>query len=156
MSLGIQLLTFWPSLCINLKLQELQSLDILPLLHHEDTDNRGGSHGVPGHHDCWHRHDGFLHSRHGLIYFIDTKAKCRHLKNWPVKGLCSRCLLEFIDLRCRHSCRSYFRPSFVNCCFHPLLSGSTLGPSPLPCESILYFCIQCVREGCMGFWASDR
>ncbi len=23
---------------------------------------------------------------HGLINFIDTKAKCRHLKNWPSKG----------------------------------------------------------------------
>ncbi len=29
---------------------------------------------------------------HGLIKYIDTKAKCCHLKNWPVNGLCGRCL----------------------------------------------------------------
>ncbi len=47
----------------------------------------------------------------------------------PVKRLCSRCLSEFIDWRYSQSCW-YFRPSFVNCCPSPLLSGSTL---PLPC-----------------------
>ncbi len=31
-------------------------------------------------------------STHGLINYIDTKAKCSHLKIWPVKGLCGRCL----------------------------------------------------------------
>ncbi len=30
--------------------------------------------------------------QHGLINYIDTKAKCRNLKNWPVKGLRGRCL----------------------------------------------------------------
>ncbi len=34
---------------------------------------------------------------HGLINYIDTMAKFRHLKNWPVKGLCGRYLSEFID-----------------------------------------------------------
>ncbi len=29
---------------------------------------------------------------HGLINYIDTIAKCYYLKNWPVKGLCGRCL----------------------------------------------------------------
>ncbi len=29
---------------------------------------------------------------HGLINFIDTNAKCRHLKKLPVKGLCGSCL----------------------------------------------------------------
>ncbi len=28
----------------------------------------------------------------GIIKYKDTKAKCRHLKNWPVKWLCGRCL----------------------------------------------------------------
>ncbi len=27
---------------------------------------------------------------HWLIHYIDTKAKCCRLKNWPVKGLCGR------------------------------------------------------------------
>jgi hypothetical protein len=34
---------------------------------------------------------------HGLINYKDTNAKYRHLKNLPVKGLCGRCLSEFID-----------------------------------------------------------
>ncbi len=29
---------------------------------------------------------------HGLTNYIDTKEKYRHLKNWPVKGHCGRCL----------------------------------------------------------------
>jgi hypothetical protein len=28
----------------------------------------------------------------GKIRFIEGNAKCRHLKKWPVKGLCGRCL----------------------------------------------------------------
>ncbi len=36
-------------------------------------------------------------SYHGLINYIETKAKCRHPKNWHVKGLCGSCLSEFID-----------------------------------------------------------
>jgi hypothetical protein len=31
-------------------------------------------------------------SVHGLINYIDTKAKCRHLKNLSVKEFCGRCL----------------------------------------------------------------
>ena len=31
-------------------------------------------------------------SQHGLINYIDTKAKCCNLKKWLVKGLCGRCL----------------------------------------------------------------
>jgi hypothetical protein len=30
---------------------------------------------------------------------IEGNAKCRHLKKWPVKGLCGRCLSEFMDWR---------------------------------------------------------
>jgi hypothetical protein len=29
---------------------------------------------------------------HGLINYIDSNAKCRHLKNLPLKGLCDMCL----------------------------------------------------------------
>ncbi len=36
-------------------------------------------------------------------------------KIYPAKGLCRRCLSEFIDRRYSQSCW-YFRPSFVNCC----------------------------------------
>jgi ribosomal protein L33 len=34
---------------------------------------------------------------HGQINYIDTKAKCRHLKKLSLKGLCGKCVLEFID-----------------------------------------------------------
>jgi hypothetical protein len=33
-----------------------------------------------------------LRTDHGLINYIDTKAKCRLKKNLPVKGLSGRCL----------------------------------------------------------------
>jgi hypothetical protein len=33
-----------------------------------------------------------LGHEHGQINYMDTKAKCSHLKNWPVKGLCDKCL----------------------------------------------------------------
>jgi hypothetical protein len=89
---------------------------------------------------------------HGLINFIDTKAKCRHLN----KILCRRCLSEFIDWRYSQSCW-YFRPSFVNWCPSPLLSGSTLPPLPPLCVNkyTVYTYAVCKGWG-MGFWASDR
>jgi hypothetical protein len=37
--------------------------------------------------------------RDGLFNCLDTKAKIRQLKHRPVKGLCGRCLSEFIDWR---------------------------------------------------------
>ncbi len=45
----------------------------------------------------------------------------------------------------------YFRPSFVNCCPSPLLSGSNL-PPPLPCVNIgtLYTRLQCERGWVWG------
>jgi hypothetical protein len=81
------------------------------------------------HNICGELTTKFLGGHHGLINYIDTKAKCRYLKKWSVKGLCGRCLSEFIDWRYSQSCW-YFRPSFVNCCPSPLLSGS-FNTSPL-------------------------
>ncbi len=51
---------------------------------------------------------------HWLINYIDTKAKCRHLKNWHVKGLRGRCLSEFINWR-------YSRPWLYFHIFDPAL-----------------------------------
>jgi hypothetical protein len=48
----------------------------------------------------------------GTFNYRDTKAKCRHLKNWPVKGLCGRCLSEYIDWIFNQSCWN-FRNSFL-------------------------------------------
>jgi hypothetical protein len=53
----------------------------------------------------WHGHE--------LIKYIDTKAKCRHLNNWPVKGLCGRCFSKFIDWRyCTESHVGIFDPAW--------------------------------------------
>jgi hypothetical protein len=41
--------------------------------------------------------DELVSRRHGLINSIDNKPKFRHLKKLPVKGLCNRCLSEFIN-----------------------------------------------------------
>ncbi len=46
-------------------------------------------------------------AKHGLINYIDTKAKCRHPKILTCKG---RCLSEFIDWRQGQSF-SFFRPA---------------------------------------------
>jgi hypothetical protein len=36
--------------------------------------------------------DTYRYTEHGLINYIDTKAKCRHKKKLTCKGLCGRCL----------------------------------------------------------------
>ncbi len=65
---------------------------------------------------------------HGLINYLDTKAKCRHLKKSTCKGTLRKMFIKVHGLiRCW-----YFRPSFVNCCPSNLLSGSTV-PPPLSC-----------------------
>ncbi len=72
----------------------------------------------------------FLTCYHRLINYIDTKAKCCHLKNWPVKGLCGGVgglqIQPVMLVISAQLCECY--PS-------NLLSGSTLPPlSPsLPC-----------------------
>jgi hypothetical protein len=71
----------------------------------------------------------------GLINYIDTKAKFRHLKKMTCKGPLRQWLSEFINWRYSQSCW-YFRPGFVNCCPSNLRSGSTL--PPLPCVKVQY------------------
>jgi len=87
---------------------------------------------------------------HGLINYIDTKAKCHHLKELTCKVLCGRCVSEFIDRRYTQSC-SYFRRSFVNCCTSNFISGSTL-------EYIC--CNECYSSFCLSslkalFWKKN-
>jgi hypothetical protein len=59
-----------------------------------------------------------------------------YFKKFTVKGLCGRCLLEFLDWRYSQSCW-YFRPSFVNYCPSNFLSGSP-PPPPSLCQSTIY------------------
>jgi hypothetical protein len=63
-------------------------------------------------------------------------------KNLPVMGLCGRCFLEFIGWRkrisCEHSAMQVFSTQLCDLyspllSLSPLLYGSTLPPSPLPC-----------------------
>jgi hypothetical protein len=91
------------------------------------------------------------------IRLIEGNAKCRHLKNWPVNGLCGRLLIRVLVYI--QSC-GYFQPSFgictLLCCPSPLLSGSTPVPlPPLPCvNKYTVSSLQCVGGGEYG--ASDR
>ncbi len=66
-------------------------------------------------------------------------------KKKPAKGLCGRCLSEFIDWR--QSVMLVFLIQLCElCCPSNLLSGSTLPTFPLPCvKTILYTRIQCVQ-----------
>jgi hypothetical protein len=93
---------------------------------------------------------------YGLNKYIDTQKNV-HLKNLPVKGLCGRCLSEFIDWRYNQSCRYsqscwYFWPSFMNRCTSNLLSGSILPPPPLPSvnKNTVYTYTVCKGGGVKG------
>jgi hypothetical protein len=46
----------------------------------------------------------------------DTTTKCRLVKNWPVKELCARRLLEFIDRRYFFSCSPPHPPFSLSLC----------------------------------------
>ncbi len=72
--------------------------------------------------------------------YIDTKAKCHHLKNWPVKRLFGRFLSEFIDCIFTVSHGWYFRPSFVICCplTFSLVQLLASLPPPSLCQSTVY------------------
>jgi hypothetical protein len=76
---------------------------------------------------------------HGLINYIDTNAKCRHLKKLTCKETLRQVFIRvFIEWRCSQSCW-YFRHSFMNCFHSNLVSGSTLPPVPPSfCQSIEY------------------
>ncbi len=94
--------------------------------------------------------------KHGLVNYIDTKGKCRHLKILTCNGtsLGAGATSEFIDWWYSQWCW-YFRRSFVNCCPSTF---SLVQLSPPPCVSkytVLYTYSVC-RGGGMGLWASDR
>jgi hypothetical protein len=78
-------------------------------------------------------------------------GKCRHLKIfWPEKGLCGRCLSEFIDWRCSQSCW-YFRPELWTVALLTFSLVQLHPPAHFPVWiSILYTRIHCVRGGGYG------
>jgi hypothetical protein len=56
--------------------------------------------------------------------------------------------VRFLDWRYTQS-SWYFRPSFVNCCPSPLLSGSNLPPFPVWISILVYTYTVCKEGGCM-------
>ncbi len=74
------------------------------------------------------QHMGLLHR---LINYIDTKAKCCHLKTITCKGTLRQGFIKVYKLEIQSVTLVFFRPSFVACCPSNLLSRSTL-PSPFP------------------------
>ncbi len=73
-------------------------------------------------------------SVHGLINYVDTKAKCRNLKKFTWQGTLRQVFIRDYRLGYSLSCW-YFWPSFVNCCSSNLLSGSS-SPPPFPCVKV--------------------
>ncbi len=67
------------------------------------------------------------------------EQSCRHLKKFFCKGTLRQVFIRVYGLETQSVCW-YFRPSFVNCCSSPLLSGSTIPPPPLPCVNKYIVC----------------
>jgi hypothetical protein len=76
-------------------------------------------------------------ARHGLINFIDIKAKCCHLKKLPCKGTLQQVFIRVYTLEILSAILPYwyFRPSFVNCCPLPF-SLVYLSPPPFLVYSV--------------------
>jgi hypothetical protein len=69
---------------------------------------------------------------HGLINYIDTKAKCRHLEKITCKGTLRHVFIRVYRLEIQ-SVMLVIRPSFVKFCPSNLLSGFN-SPPPSLCE----------------------
>jgi hypothetical protein len=91
--------------------------------------------------DCWtdrnrtKRLEGDLLEAWTIINYKDTKRKCRHLKKFPVKGLCCRCLLKYIDWR-QSVMVGIFDPALWT--IAPLTFSLVQPPPPPPCVKVLY------------------
>jgi hypothetical protein len=82
---------------------------------------------------------------HGLINYIDTKAKCRHLKIFSCKGTLRLVFIRVYRLEIL-SVILVFSTSFANCY-----------PSPLPCVNkytVYTYTVTTVRKGGGGIWDS--
>ncbi len=95
-----------------------------------------------------------LGREHRMIRLIEDNAKCRHLQNWTVKGLCGRFYHNFIDwIYCVHSVFLVFSSQLWDLFSPPVVPlpfsmVQLFPPPPLPERiSILSSRIQCVRGG---------
>ncbi len=89
---------------------------------------------------------------HGLIKYIDTKAKCRHLKTWHVMDFAAGVYQNLQSVMLISSTQL--------CELLPLLPSLRWDLPPFPPYLCKYtVCTYTVRRGWgvgIGFWASDR
>jgi hypothetical protein len=81
---------------------------------------------------------GFLSMRllycfHGRINYIDSKAKCRHLKKFTCKGTLRQVFIRYFRLQILSIILVFSAQLYISCSSN-LLSGSTL-PPPSLCQS---------------------
>ncbi len=90
---------------------------------------------------------------HGLINYMDTKAKCRHLKKWTSKWTSRQVLIRVY----RRYNQSSVMVVFVNCFLSPFLSDSYPPLPPFPVWiSILVYTYTLCKGGGYGVLASDK
>ncbi len=77
--------------------------------------------------------------RGGLINYIDTKVKCRHLNTLACKGILGQVFIRVYRLEI-WTVMLVFWSSFVNCC-PSNLSGSIIPPSPFPCVNKFFWSV---------------
>jgi hypothetical protein len=76
-----------------------------------------------------------INQKHGLINYIDTKAKCRHLKKWICKGTLRQMFIRVYGLEIQ-SIMLVFSTQLCELLPLQLLSGSTLPLSTPPPSSL--------------------
>jgi hypothetical protein len=95
------------------------------------------------------------HQRHGLIKYVDTEAKCRHLNKLTCEGTLRQVFIRVYRLECGDTVSHVgIFDLLVNCCSSALLFVST--PPPLPCLNKYTVYTYTVSQGGMWFWASNR
>jgi hypothetical protein len=81
---------------------------------------------------------------HGIIYYTDTKAKCRHLKKLTCKGILRQVFIRVYRLELQLFMLLF---STQLCKLLPFSPSPWFNSPPFPVWiSTLYTCIQCVRR----------
>jgi hypothetical protein len=104
-----------------------------------------------------HHKDSKVHVHHGLINYIDTKAKCRH-KKLTCKGTLRQVFIRVYKL-VEQSVMWVFLTQLCELLpLYNLVFGSTLALSPLPCVNkyTVYAYTVCKGRGVLGSGSLDR
>jgi len=89
------------------------------------------------------------YNNHGLIHYIDTKAKCRHLKILTCKGTLRQVFIRVYRLEIKSIMLVFLTQLFE---LWPLSPSLWL----ISVYCVEWTRLQCVGGGGMGFWASGR